>query len=156
MNDSPGKVAAQQLKMGLIVFFVLVVGFLVVVLLADRSIYTKTLQIAPTGHDTGLATLFLLGIVGFVALIVVGVLCQWRWIFWGLLLAFGASILEIPATILQFSGALPLLFPVWYSLARMGVAVIEVALAVWVGLIYRRHGVWAMGRKTPRSTKGEE
>ncbi len=58
-------------------------------------------------------------------------------------------ILEIPATIFQLTGVLPGIFPVWYSLCRMGVAIIAVAIAVWMGQIYRHHGVWAMGRKAP-------
>jgi len=56
--------------------------------------------------------------------------------------------LEIPATILQLMGVLPNHFPVWYHLCRMGVAVIEVAIAVWMGQIYRHYGIgpWE-GRK---------
>jgi hypothetical protein len=44
-------------------------------------------------------------------------------------------------------GILPNHFPVWYHLCRMGVAVIEVAIAVWMGQIYRHYGIWAMGKK---------
>jgi hypothetical protein len=38
-------------------------------------------------------------------------------------------------------------FPVWYSFGRMGVALFEVGLAVWMIQIYQHHGVWAMGKK---------
>jgi hypothetical protein len=34
----------------------------------------------------------------------------------------------------------------------MGVAFLEVALAVWMGQIYRQYGVWAMGRKASKHT----
>jgi CPA1 family monovalent cation:H+ antiporter len=64
-----------------------------------------------------------------------------------LLLAFGCMILEIPVTILQLTGVLPSIFPLWYSLCRMGVTLIAVVIAVWMGQIYRHHGVWAMGKK---------
>lgn len=81
---------------------------------------------------------------------IVGVVRQWRWLCWLcwlLLLAFGTSLLDIPVTILQLLGALPNVFPLWYSLFRMGAALPEMALAVWMIRIYRRHGVWAMGKK---------
>ena len=51
------------------------------------------------------------------------------------------------ATILQLAGVLPNLFPVWYSLCRMGVAIIAVLIATWMARIYWHHGVWAMGKK---------
>jgi hypothetical protein len=54
-------------------------------------------------------------------------------------------ILEVPATILQLTGVVPSLFPVWYSLCRMGVSTIAVGIAVWMIHIYQHYGVWAMG-----------
>ena len=77
----------------------------------------------------------------------VGIVPHWRWLFWLLLVAFGCMVLEIPATVLQLTGVLPNLFPVWYSLCRVGVAIIAVLIATWMARIYRHHGVWAMGKK---------
>ncbi len=79
----------------------------------------------------------------------IGVLCQWRWVFWVVLVAFVGMVLDIPVTILQLTGTLPGLFPVWYSLCRLGVSMIAIVIAVWMLQIYRYHGVWAMGRKAP-------
>jgi hypothetical protein len=45
------------------------------------------------------------------------------------------------------TGVLPNLFPVWYSLCRMGIAIIAVLIATWMARIYWYHGVWAMGKK---------
>jgi hypothetical protein len=57
-------------------------------------------------------------------------------------------ILEIPATILQLTGVVPSLFPVWYNLVRMGgSALIAVPIAVWMLSIYRQYGVWAIGNR---------
>ena len=95
-------------------------------------------------------TLALVGILLVIAVGMVGVVRHWRWLFWLLLLAFSASILDIPITILQLLGALPNVFPLWYSLLRMGVALPEIALAVWMLRIYRHQGVWAMGKKPAR------
>jgi hypothetical protein len=44
-------------------------------------------------------------------------------------------------------GVLPNHFPVWYHLCRMGIAGIEVAIAVWMGQIYRHYGIWAVEKK---------
>ena len=93
------------------------------------------------------ATLFLVAILTFIAVIIYGVLHHWRWLFWLLLIANGFSILEVPATILQFSGVIPDPYPVWYSLYRMGIALIQVAIAIWMIRIFYHYGVWGMGRK---------
>ena len=81
---------------------------------------------------------------------------DWRWVFWLVLVAFGGMILDLPATILQLTGILPALFPLWYSLCRMGASLIAVGIAVWMLQIYRRHGVWAMGRKAPSAAHARD
>lgn len=130
-------------------FFLLATLFLLVVYFADPSIYTNTLLLASSPADRYPLpiTLFLIALLGFITVLLVGILHHWRWLFWLLLVAFGAMVLEIPATVLQLTGVLPNLFPVWYSLCRMGVAIIAVLIAIWMVCIYRHHGVWAMGKK---------
>jgi hypothetical protein len=123
----------------------------VVVYVAAPSIYTNTLLLtpSPTEHYPAAATLLLVGVGVFLAIVMIGVLRRWRWVFWLVLVAFAGMILNIPATILQLTGILPSLFPLWYSLCRMGASLIAVVIAVWMFQLYRRHGVWAMGRKAP-------
>src|SRR5205823_3449583 len=132
-----------------IAFFLVAVLFLFVVYFADPSIYTNTLLLNPSPTDRYPipVTLFLVAILVFIAVLIVGVLRHWRWLFWLILIAFGFSILEVPATILQLAGVVPSLFPVWYSLSRMGVAIIQVGIAVWMVQVYRQYGVWATGTK---------
>lgn len=89
----------------------------------------------------------MVGILSFIAVLMVGVTRHWRWLFWLILIAFGFSILQIPATILQLTAVLPDSLPVWYSLYRMGVALFQAVIAVWMIYIYRQYGVWAMGKK---------
>jgi uncharacterized membrane protein YidH (DUF202 family) len=139
------------LERTLMAFLLLAMFFVAVVYVVAPSIYTNTLlfQASPTDRYPFSATLFLIGIVIGIAVVMVGVVRHWRWLFWLLLIAFGFSILEIPATILQLTGVLPGLIPVWYSLCRMGVALIQGAIAAWMVRIYRRRGVWAMGKKKP-------
>jgi hypothetical protein len=149
MDDLHQQVIVRRLEQVLIAFFLLAALFLMAVYIAAPSIYTQTLLLAPSPAERYPfpATLFLVGVLVFIAVLIVGVVRHWRWVFWLLLLAFGCMILEIPATILQLTGVLPSIFPVWYSLCRIGVALIAVVIAVWMGQIYRHHGVWAMGKK---------
>src|SRR5262249_54993785 len=148
-NDTHPQVLLHRLELTLIAFFLLAVLFLLVVYIAAPSIYTQTLSphSSPTDRYPLPVTLFLVSILVFIAVLIVGVVRHWRWLFWLLLVAFGFSILQIPATILQLTGVIPDQFPVWYSLCRMGVAIIEFVIAVWMVWIYRHYGVWAMGKK---------
>jgi hypothetical protein len=140
------------LERTLLAFFVLAASSAVGVYLAAPALYTNLLLLHPalTDRYPAIVRLSLVGILLVIALGMVGVVRHWRWLFWLLLFAFGASILDIPVTILQPMGALPNVFPLWYSLLRMGVALPEIALAVWMLRIYRHHGVWAMEKKPAR------
>ena len=122
--------------------------FLLVVYFTAPSIYTATLMLKSSPADPYPlpATLFLAGILVFIIIMIVGVAQHWRWLFWLLLIAFGFMILEIPATILQLTGVIANLYPVWYSLCRMGVSIIAFAIGVWMFQLYRRYGVWARGK----------
>ena len=148
-NEMEQRVIVRRLERGVLAFFLLAALFLVVVYVAAPSIYAEALKLQPSAAERypWSVTLFLVAIVAFIAVLSVGVVRHWRWVFWILLIAFGFSVLEIPAGILQLSGVLPSSFPVWYSLCRMSVAVIEVVIAVWMWQVYRRYGVWGMGRK---------
>lgn len=148
-HDTYQQLLLRRLERTLIAFFLLAVLFLLIVYFVAPSIYTETLLLhsTPTDRYPLPATLFLVAILLFIAVLMVGVVRHWHWLFWLLLVAFGFSILVIPATILQLTGVVPGLFPVWYSLVRMGVAIIEVVIAIWMGEIYRHYGVWAMGKK---------
>jgi hypothetical protein len=149
--DMPEQRLYRRLQRILLAFFLLAALFLVGVYVAAPSIYTNTLS--PTERYPAVATLLLVGLGVFLAILMIGVVRQWRWVFWFVLVAFGGMILDIPATILQLTGILPGLFPVWYSLCRMGASMVAVVIAVWMLQIYWRHGVWAMGRQAKAKTR---
>ena len=146
---TPQQLLSRRLERLLLAFFLLAALFLVVVYVAAPSVYTQTLLLhpSPTARYPFPVTLFLVAILVLIAVVIIGVVRHWRWLYWLLLVAFAAMILDIPATILQLTGVVPSLFPLWYSLCRMGVSVIAVIIAVWMIQIYRHSGVWAMGRK---------
>ena len=138
-----------SLEMAVIAFFILAALSLLVVYLADPAIYAQSLSLAssPADRYPVPVTLFLVGILAVIALLILGVVRHWRWVFWLMLVAFASSALQIPVTLLQIAGVLPSTDPLWYSLFRMGVAMAEIAIAVWMIHIYRHKGVWAMGKK---------
>lgn len=148
-NDTHQQILLRRLERLLIAFFLLAALFLMIVYFVAPSIYAEMLLLQPSLTDRYPlpVTLFLVATLVFITILMVGVIQHWRWVFWLLLLAFGCSILEIPAAILQMAGVIPSSLPVWYIFCRMGVAIIEVAIAVWMGQIYWHYGVWAMGKK---------
>jgi hypothetical protein len=155
MDDLHRRMLVQRrLEQALIAFFVGCALFVVVVYAVAPSVYIMALKLtsSPTEHYPFLVTLFLVALLAFIAVVIVGVVRHWRWLFWLLLVAFGFSILAIPATILQLTGIIPDSFPAWYSLSRIGIALLEVGLAVWMLQIYRRYGVWALGKKASKRT----
>ncbi len=147
MNITLPNPQTRRLEMVLCAFFALTVLSAGVIYVVDPAIYTQTFSLTTSPNDTHpfAATALLLVIAAFVSLLIVGVLRHWRWLFWLILLAFSASIIDIPVTILQLANVLPLTFPVWYSLFRMGVSIVEIAIAVWMIQILRHDGVWALG-----------
>ena len=149
MNDLHQKLTVQRLSAVLIAFFVLAALSVLAVYFADPTIYTKVLMLESTTADRYPlpATMFLVALLTFIAVLIFGITRHWRWLFWLLLIANSFSILEVPATLLQLTGVIPDPYPSWYSLYRMGVALVQVAIAIWMIRIFYQHGVWGMGRK---------
>jgi hypothetical protein len=138
-----------SLEMGMIAFFILAALSLLVVYVASPAIYAQSLSLtsSPADRYPVPVTLFLVGILALITLLILGVVRHWRWVFWLMLVAFASSALQIPVTLLQIADVLPSSDPLWYSLFRIGGAVVELALAVWMIHIYRHEGVWALGKK---------
>jgi hypothetical protein len=157
MHTLQQSMLVRRLEQVLIVFFVLAALSLVGVYVAVPSMYTSMLLLPSSQTDRYPfpVTLFLLLILVFIAILIVGIVRHWRWLFWLLLIAFSFSILEIPATLLQLTGLLPGRYPLWYSLYRMSVALIEGGMAVWMFQIYRQYGVWAMNKKAQADAEAE-
>ena len=143
------KVPMQRLEKALITFYGLLILSLLIIFAVQPAIYTTTLWpgFVATERYPLPAILFLVAIVAFVSVLMYGVVHHWRWLFWLILVAFAGSVIQIPVEILQLTGVLANPYPVWYSLFRAGVGVIELGFAVWMIQTYRQHGIWAMGRK---------
>src|SRR5690242_8905365 len=119
----------RHLEVGMIAFFILAALSLLVVYLADPSIYIQSLSLtsSPADRYPVLVTLFLVGVFAMITLLILGIVRHWRWLFWLILIAFAGSIIQIPIDGLQLLGIFPNPYPVWYSLFRGGVGFIELS-----------------------------
>jgi hypothetical protein len=144
--------AQRRLQAGVIAFFGVVALSLVVIYALQPEIYVQALggRAMATDRHPLTATLFCAAILAFIAVIILGVLRRWRWLYWLLIVAFVASALQVPAGALELTGVLPDPFPTWYTIYRSVIAVGEVALGIWMLLAWRRWGVWAAGRRPRR------
>lgn len=127
----------QTLVLG---FFLVVVATVVATRLAAPGVYRRALQL-PSG-SSGPQLAFLAALLGFVAVLAVGVVRRWRWSFWLIMVAFLAGALRVPAVGFQFLGFVRASVPAWYLVVQLaiGIAQFAVGLAMMAG--YRREGVW--------------
>ena len=78
-----------------------------------------------------------------VAVMVVGVLKLWRWLYWYLMITYAIAILAVPANLAGALGNSAIRYPDWYYAVSTLLVLAEAALAVWMIVAYRRYGNWA-------------
>ena len=122
-------------------FFLLAWAGLVVILAAAPEVYDQTLKLPP-GDRRPAEIAFLAAISAFIALLGLGVLRRWRWMFWLIVVAFLFGVLRVPASILELTGALPAAGPTWYVLFQALVGLLQCAIGLAMLAGYRRAGVW--------------
>jgi hypothetical protein len=139
----------RRLQAAIIVFFSAVALSLLIVYAVHPEVYVQVLgaKAPATERYPLVATAFCAAILLFIAVLVVGVVRRWRWLYWLLALAFTISALQVPAGALELAGVLPDPFPAWYTIYRSVVALAEAALGIWLLVVWRRWGVWAEGRR---------
>ena len=126
----------------------LVIGFvlpawlsLVGILAAAPEIVDKQLQL-PSGDRRPAELAFLGALSAFIALLGVGVLRRWRWMFWLVLVAFLAGLLRVPASILQLMDVLPSDAPTWYVLFQGAIGLVQLAIGLAMLAGFRKAGPW--------------
>jgi hypothetical protein len=144
---NPGQ--QRRLQAAIIAFFGVVALSLLVVYALQPDVYAQVLgaKAPATERYPVIATAFCAAILLFIAVLIVGVVRRWRWLYWLLALAFTISALQVPAGALELARVLPDPFPAWYTVYRSVVALAEAALGVWLLVVWRRWGVWAEGQR---------
>jgi hypothetical protein len=127
----------QALVLG---FSLLAVVSLVGILLAAPETYDQALRL-PSG-DRRWEIAFLGALVAFIALLAIGVLRRWRWIFWLVMVAFLAGVLRVPVVVLQLTGIMAADTPTWYLLFQGILGLVQFAIGLCMVAGHRRAGVW--------------
>ena len=123
-------------------------GFLVVVwialaaiLLASPQIYDSTLNLGPGAHpQADLA--FFVSISILIAVLALGVVRRWRWMFWLILVAFLFGPVRVLASVLQLMGLLPAGAPSWYIALQAAVGIVQFLIGLAMVAGYRSAGIW--------------
>jgi hypothetical protein len=115
-------------------------------MLAVIPILSPAVREVTLGRMPGTSTLvmlpFLAALLAFLAVLGVGVVRRWRWLFWLLLLAFAAGLVRVPLAVLQLSGQITPEGPDWYVALQGVVGVVQFGLAYAMFAGYRRAGPW--------------
>lgn len=81
------------------------------------------------------------------AIIIIGAVKLWRWVYWYLVVSYLIAVLTIPQNIIYSLGPNPFsLPPSWFLSVSIPVALAEAALGAWMIVLYRRYGTWARRR----------
>jgi hypothetical protein len=126
----------------------LVLGFvlaawlsLVVILVAAPDVFAGALKL-PAGDPRAAALAFMVALTAFLALLGVGVVRRWRWLFWLVLVAFLAGLLRVPASALELAGVLPASGPTWYVLLQAAIGLVQFAIGLAMLSGFRTAGAW--------------
>ena len=122
-------------------FFAIAWLALVVILATSSEVREATLKRLPSSGATTTIG-FAVALLAFLIVLAIGVVRRWRWLFWVMLLAFGAGLARIPVAVLQLSDRMAPEGPDWYVATQGVIGVVQTAIAVAMFVGYRRSGPW--------------
>lgn len=116
----------------------------IVILAAARDVYDSLLPqaVRPSGNQRPAEIGTLLALTALFAVLSTGVLRNWRWTFWLILVVFLAGIVRVPASALQLAGIMPSQGPAWYVALQAVVGLIQFVIALAMLAGYRKTGIW--------------
>jgi multisubunit Na+/H+ antiporter MnhC subunit len=88
--------------------------------------------------------------LAWLAVIVTGIVRLWRWVYWYLAIIYFLSVLSIPSDLNYTFGNGQIRLPTWVLLIQLPTLLVEVGLAIWMVIAFRRYGTWAR-RKVSRT-----
>ncbi len=120
-------------------------AFVVVLLVAARNVYDGLLpqDVTRLGGQRPAEIGTLLVLTALFAVLSTGVIRNWRWTFWLILIVFLAGILHVLAAVLQLAGVMPRQGPAWYVALQGVVGLIQFVIALAMLAGYRKAGIWS-------------
>jgi len=122
-------------------FFALAWLLLAVIVALSPAVRDESVRRMP-GSGAPATVAFLAALLVLLAVLGIGVVRRWRWLFWLLLLAFAAGALRVPVAALQLSGRITPEGPDWYVVLQAAIGAVQVGMAYLMYLGYRRSGPW--------------
>ena len=113
---------------------------LLAILALAPDIYAQALK--PLGQTRAVQTSFFVVLTVFIALLAVGVLRRWRWMFWLIAVAFLAGPLRTLASILELVRIVPTGGPGWYVVFQGVIGLVQLGIGLALVRGYRRAGAW--------------
>ena len=119
-------------------------AFVVVLLVAARNVYDSLLpqEVTQLGGQLPAEIGTLLVVTALFAVLSIGVIRNWRWTFWLILVVFLVGVVRAPAATLQLGGIVPRQGPAWHVALQAVVGLIQFVIALAMLAGYRKAGVW--------------
>jgi len=114
----------------------------VVVLVTARDVYDQQLPVNLSGDRRPAEIAALLVLTALFGVLSTGIIRNWRWTFWLVLVAFMAGILRAPISALQLTGAVPAQGPAWFLVLQVVVGLVQFIIGVAMFAGYRKAGIW--------------
>ncbi len=127
----------KALVLGLFAVYWVVV---VVILVAAREVADQAAGLQGNQRPAEIGALLVL--TALFGLLSTGVIRNWRWTFWLILVVFMAGILRVAIAGLQLARIVPGQGPAWYVSLQAIVGLIQFVIALAMLAGYRRAGVW--------------
>jgi len=121
-------------------------AFIVVLLIVARNVYDGLLPQEATrlGGQRPAEIGTLLVVTALFAVLSTGVIRNWRWTFWLILVVFLAGIVRVPAAAFQLAGIVPSQDPAWFLVLEVVVGLLQFVIAMTMLIGYRKAGVWGI------------
>ncbi len=119
-------------------------AFVVTLLIVARNVYDGLLPQAVTrlGGQRPAEIGTLLVVTALFAVLSTGVIRNWRWTFWLILVVFLAGIVRVLTSALQLAGIVPSEVPAWFLVLEVVVGLIQFVIALSMLAGCRKAGVW--------------
>jgi hypothetical protein len=132
----------HRTKTLILALFVVYWVTVVVILFAAPAVAAAQLPAQLSGNPRPAEIGAFLVLTALFALLSTGVIRNWRWTFWLILVVFLAGIVRLPTAALQLAGIVSRQGPAWYVALQAVVGLLQFGIALAMLAGYRKGGVW--------------